>query len=204
MANNRSGSATRPGLIFVAIVLVLGLIGGVFGTGFSGVVLHQTSDTEFCVSCHVYDDFAERFKTTSHWNNASGVRAGCGDCHIPEHSWWAMIREKAYMGTKDVWQYFVGGIDTPEEFRQHRERLRQTATAWFVANDSITCRSCHEADAMQLDAQGPGARGAHQVLGTPNAPTCVACHGGIAHPGPESDGGDGESTAAADGPTDAS
>jgi nitrate/TMAO reductase-like tetraheme cytochrome c subunit len=197
MATKPDKPATRPGLLFTALILVLGVVGGVGLTGFGGTMIHHTNSTEFCTSCHVYEDFEARFKTTSHWANASGTRATCGDCHVPETSWYAAITTKVSSGARSFWAYYVEGVDDPEAFRARQDHLDKVATQWFVANDSVTCRSCHAVDAMKAEAQGAAARASHRVLGSEGAPTCVSCHGGIAHPEPKADSANGGETAGA-------
>ncbi|MEA7581093.1 NapC/NirT family cytochrome c, partial [Salmonella enterica subsp. enterica serovar Anatum] len=43
----------------------------------------QLDTTEFCVSCHSMQPVYQEYKQSVHFQNASGVRAECHDCHIP-------------------------------------------------------------------------------------------------------------------------
>lgn len=45
--------------------------------------VHYTSTTEFCLSCHAMRAVGEEYRSSTHFRNASGVRAECEDCHIP-------------------------------------------------------------------------------------------------------------------------
>jgi Nitrate/TMAO reductases, membrane-bound tetraheme cytochrome c subunit len=48
-------------------------------------LLERTNTTEFCVSCHSMEATVYReYRTSVHYSNASGVRAGCPDCHVPK------------------------------------------------------------------------------------------------------------------------
>jgi cytochrome c-type protein NapC len=164
----------------LAGVLLIGLIAGVVLTSGSAVMIHHTNQTQFCVSCHVYDDFYAELQQSSHWNNASGVRVGCDDCHIPKDSLSAMVWTKAKSGAAAFNAYFLAGVDTPEEFAEQRYALQQQAHDWFKANDSRTCRNCHVADAMLTDKQSSAAKASHAMLGA-DGPTCVDCHSGVPH-----------------------
>lgn len=164
----------------LAGLLLTGLIAGVVLTSGSALMIHQTNRTAFCVSCHVYDDFYADMQQSSHWNNASGVRVGCGDCHIPDDSLSAMVWTKARSGTAAFRGYFLAGVNTPEAFADQRYGLQEQAHAWFKANDSRTCRNCHVADAMLTDEQSSGAKASHAMLGA-DGPTCVDCHRGVPH-----------------------
>ncbi|MFV0336224.1 MAG: NapC/NirT family cytochrome c, partial [Tropicimonas sp.] len=76
---------TPSGLLSSGFLLLAGIIGGaVLTIGGLGASKYMES-TEFCVSCHemrdnLYDDYAK----SAHFSNASGVQAGCADCHVPE------------------------------------------------------------------------------------------------------------------------
>src|SRR4051794_39213795 len=61
--------------------------GGVVGVVFLGGVttaIQFTNHTEFCISCHAMRDTVyQEYRKSVHFQNASGVRAGCPDCHVP-------------------------------------------------------------------------------------------------------------------------
>ena len=162
------------------LVLAVGLLAGVLLSAGSAVMVHHTNQTQFCVSCHVYDDFYADLQQSSHWNNASGVRVGCGDCHIPNDSLPAMVWTKARSGAAAFSAYFLGGMNTAAEFDAERYALQQQAHAWFKANDSRTCRNCHVPAAMLTEQQSAAAKASHSMLGE-DGPTCVDCHSGVPH-----------------------
>jgi len=87
----------------LAALVAAGLVLGVAFTGVGSAVVHYTNQTEFCVDCHVYDDFFADYKTSSHYTNAAAVRTGCADCHVPDSNWWAMLRTKARSGAPAYW-----------------------------------------------------------------------------------------------------
>lgn len=191
MPNGRSGRG-RPRTLLVAGLLVAGGIAGVALTEATRTAIDVTNRTAFCTNCHVYADFGQRFRRTVHHANASGVRVSCGECHIPGDNIVTEAWNKAVAGINGGFAYFVQGIDTPAAFRQRLPQLREQTTAWFVANNSATCRSCHAVAAMAASAQNPAARGAHASLAGEGGPTCVDCHADIAHPGRDSSPGVGD------------
>jgi len=181
MTGDRDGRDPRISSLVLAALVAGGLVLGVAATGLGSAVVHYTNSTEFCVDCHVYDEFYADFKTSTHHVNAGGVRAGCADCHVPDSSWWAMLTTKARSGVNAYWAYYVQGLDTPEEFAEARPRLQEASHAWFEARDSDTCRSCHVIDETTIAAQSDAARGSHQSLLSDGGPTCVTCHSDVPH-----------------------
>ncbi|MEE4384333.1 MAG: NapC/NirT family cytochrome c [Pseudomonadales bacterium] len=170
----------QPQVRFGTLVGGLGLAAGLVISAGTTSVIRQTNTTEFCVSCHVYENFYEEFQQSEHFRNATGVQASCASCHLPHDNWASMIAAKAHSGFKDVWAYTLGGIDTPEDFEARRAVLARDIWEQYERNDSQFCRHCHEPEAWDLQAQSAMARGAHQSVVDGDA-TCIACHKGIAH-----------------------
>src|ERR1041384_397235 len=75
----------RPSTAFSFGVLVLGgFVAGIIFWGAFNTALEFTNTESFCVSCHeMRENVFEELKTTIHYNNRSGVRARCPDCHVP-------------------------------------------------------------------------------------------------------------------------
>ena len=65
------------GLVFVGI-----LLGGALVLS-SMWMMHKTSDTSFCLSCHTMQAPYEEYQGSAHFMNQKGIRAECRDCHIP-------------------------------------------------------------------------------------------------------------------------
>ncbi len=165
-------------------LLVLGGVAGVlFWGGFSAFVEYSNTP-EFCISCHEMRVFVfEEYKRTSHYQNASGVRAACSDCHVPK-AWGPKIARKIEATFKELPQKVLGSINTKEKFEA--KRLEMAAYVWrsMRATDSRECRNCHSLEAMTLETQKPRARAQHEdALKT--GETCIDCHQGVAHELPE-------------------
>lgn len=198
-SSSKSGILARRGLLATAGVVIIGIVIGLGMGGFSASMIHATSTTEFCVSCHVYENFYPEFQGSVHNANASGVQAGCSDCHIAHDSWYNMMYVKAKSGLSDMWAYTVGGVNTPEEFEAKRREMAERVWARHESNDSQYCRSCHQEEAWDLEAQEPAARAAHRIAMNQDQ-TCINCHKGIAHEIPPEEPS--ESSAEAEGSPD--
>ncbi|MGN7930133.1 NapC/NirT family cytochrome c [Sphingopyxis sp. 22461] len=171
----------RPSLHFSMGFLTLGgFIAGIIFWGGFNTAMEATNTEQFCTSCHEMNDnvFAE-LKTTIHYNNRSGVRAVCSDCHVP-HNWTDKMGRKM-QASKEVWGKIFGSIESREKFLDKRLELAKHEWARLKANDSLECRNCHQYDSMDLTRQSPRAGQIHQLyLGT-GQKTCIDCHKGIAH-----------------------
>ena len=169
---------THPMRSSLLTLFLVGIVGGViFGDGFN-FLLEQTNSIEFCTSCHTMKGNFEEYKKTAHWQNRSGVRAGCPDCHVPP-SFGAKIYRKME-AAQDVWGEIVGTIDTPEKFEAKRMKMATDEWARMKSSDSATCRKCHSFDAMSLAKQGETRYNKH-VKAKADGQTCIDCHKGVAH-----------------------
>ena len=166
--------------------LSLGLItsiaftaGLVFWGGFN-TALEVTNTEQFCVGCHeMHNNVFVELQNTIHFNNRSGVRAKCSDCHVP-HEWTNKIARKM-QASKEVWGKVFGSINTPEKFQAKRLELAQREWARMKANDSLECRNCHGFEYMDFTRQSPRAAQAHSTFLQDQTYTCIDCHRGIAH-----------------------
>lgn len=181
--------ASRTKIVIVsALIFVAGIVfAGLFNLG-----LAYTNTTEFCTSCHTMKIPLGELQQTPHWQSASGVHAGCADCHVPEPFFPKMVAK--VIAAKDVYHEIIGTIDTPEKYEAYRWDMANRVWAKMKATDSRECRSCHEYAHMDLAAQDRSARARHS-----NAPdkgeTCIDCHKGVAHAMPEEPAAPDEATA---------
>ncbi|MDX1402828.1 MAG: NapC/NirT family cytochrome c [Kiloniellales bacterium] len=175
----------RPSLHFsLGFLTVGGFIAGIIFWGAFNTALEVTNTETFCVGCHEMRDnvFAE-LKSTIHYNNRSGVRATCPDCHVP-HEWTNKIARKM-AASKEVWGKVFGTISTPEKFQAKRLELAQHEWARLSANNSLECRNCHDEDSMDFTRQSQRAVDQHERFLVTGEKTCIDCHKGIAHKLPD-------------------
>jgi cytochrome c-type protein NapC len=161
------------------VILVSFFAGVIFWGGFN-TTLEATNTETFCIGCHeMRQNVYAELQNTIHFNNRSGVRAKCSDCHVP-HTWTNKIARKM-QASKEVWGKIFGSIDTPEKFQAKRLELAQREWARMKANDSLECRNCHGYEYMDFTRQSPRAAAAHSTFLENHTYTCIDCHKGIAH-----------------------
>ncbi len=170
---------------YIAAIAAVGIGVGWLTLGGTAAVMHYTSDTEFCLSCHSMETAYKEYQGSVHFTNAKGIRAECSDCHIPKEPIDYLVTK--IRATKDIYHEFVTGkIDTPEKYQAHRAELAEMVWQQFRNNDSATCRSCHEFDAMEEFEQSRDAAQMH-AYARDNNQTCIDCHKGVAHFAPEAE-----------------
>lgn len=163
-------------------LLTFGFVGGIFFWGGFNTAMEATNTLEFCISCHeMHDNVYQEYKQTVHYQNRTGVRAVCSDCHVPKDWTHKMIRK--IQASKEVWGKITGIVDTPEKFEAHRLEMAEREWKRMKASDSRECRNCHTWDGMKAEGQKQRARKQHE-LAQKNNETCIDCHKGIAHKKP--------------------
>lgn len=158
--------------------------GTVFGILFWGgfhTAVEQSNTIEFCISCHEMEQTVfQEYKKTTHYKNASGVRATCSDCHVPK-DWFPKIIRKIH-ATNELYHKLVGSIDTPEKFEAKRLKLAERVWDGMIRSDSRECRNCHSFDSMDFHKQQRrSAEKMQEVIKANSGETCIDCHKGIAH-----------------------
>ena len=169
----------RPSGKSLGGLLAVGFMVGVLFWGGFNTALEATNTEKFCISCHeMYDNVYMEYKETIHYNNRTGVRATCPDCHVPKDWTHKMIRK--VQASKELWGKMVGTIDTREKFEAKRLQLARNEWKRMKAADSRECRNCHSFESMNPEAQKQRARKQHEMAKEDNM-TCIDCHKGIAH-----------------------
>jgi cytochrome c-type protein NapC len=160
-------------------VIISGFVLGVIFWGGFNWSLEATNTEPFCISCHeMKDNVYAEYRNTVHYQNASGVRATCPDCHVPREWGPKMIRK--IQASNELLGKMLGTIDTPEKFADHRLAMASREWKRMKANDSQECRNCHKFSSFDYAVQGRRASDMHQQ-GFTDGKTCIDCHKGIAH-----------------------
>ena len=183
----RSAYPSRKGAILASVLGILGIFVVAFGFMIAGAAALAWTNTEkFCIGCHeMRDNVYAEFKGTIHDVNRTGVRAICSDCHVPREPV-AMVKRK-FKATLELWGHLRGVVDTPAKFETHRAAMAQNVWRRMKETDSIECRNCHHAEAMDPEKQSEKAKSRH-AKGKAEGKTCIDCHYGIAHKEPEGPG----------------
>ena len=160
-------------------VLVGAFIAGIVFWGGFNTALEVTNTEQFCISCHeMKENVYEEYRMTVHYQNRTGVRATCPDCHVPKEWTYKIVRK--IQASNELWHKMLGTIDTPEKFDAKRAQLAQNEWRRMKANDSRECRNCHNFDSMDYAEQNGRAADRHQQ-GFNAGETCIDCHKGVAH-----------------------
>ncbi len=145
--------------------------------------LELTNTEAFCISCHeMRDNVYMEYRESVHFNNATGVRATCPDCHVPRE--WIYKVTRKIQASNELIHHFLGSLDTREKFIKKRHELAQHVWTAMQETDSRECRNCHSETAMDISKQGDVAAEQHVMAKSQNK-TCIDCHKGIAHKLPE-------------------
>lgn len=170
-----------PSKIAVGTLLVVAFIAGIVSWVGFNYSLEQTNTEEFCVSCHSNDVYPE-YLHTAHYQNRSGVKATCPDCHVPHEFVPKMIRK--LQASREVYAHVMGYTDTIEKFNSRRLHMAEREWERMKANDSQECRNCHNFDNMDFSQQKTVAAKMHEKA-IKDGNTCIDCHKGIAHQLPD-------------------
>lgn len=192
MADDNDKTSPSPGLIartwaFMKtrrfLVLASAFVAGILFWGGFNTAMEWTNREAFCISCHeMKDNVYAEYRNTVHYQNRTGVRATCPDCHVPKEWGPKMIRK--IQASNEVLHKILGSIDTPEKFNAKRAELAQHEWDRMKATDSRECRNCHHFDFMDYAEQNKRSAATHQKAFN-EGKTCIDCHKGIAHTLPE-------------------
>jgi cytochrome c-type protein NapC len=174
----------------------LWIISWALGFVFLGVVfvaltthlVNWSSSDKFCgATCHSMTWVNAAYQRGPHYTNGVGVRATCGDCHIPYDAGHANAIEyvqlllfKADRGAKDFWGEASKTIATKEEWEKRRPALRSTFQTYLTQHNYITCRGCHSLQSFG----GPRSQMKlviHQGMVKADSYDCLQCHSDIGH-----------------------
>lgn len=174
------GRLRRPSAKYsLGTLLVAGFALGVFVWGGFNTAVEWTNREAFCIGCHeMYDNVYVEYQDTIHYNNRTGVRATCADCHVPREWWPKMVRK--VQASRELWGKLTGTIDTREKFEEKRLTLARREWKRMLANDSLECRNCHGLESMDADRQATRSARQHERARDEGI-TCIVCHQGIAH-----------------------
>jgi cytochrome c-type protein NapC len=163
------------------------LLGIVF-VALTNHVVNWSSSDKFCgATCHSMSWVNAAYQQSPHYINSVGVRATCGDCHIPYDAGHANAIEyvklllfKADRGARDFWGEAKKTIATKEEWEQRRPALRSTFQTYLTQHNYITCRGCHTLESFG----GPRSQMKlviHRGMVKADSYDCLQCHANIGH-----------------------
>ena len=180
MTKQKRGRLAR---ISAGTVIVGAFAAGIIFWGGFNWAMEMTNSETFCISCHEMEaNVYEEYKETIHYNNRTGVRATCPDCHVPKE--WIHKVVRKIQATNELYHKALGSIDTREKFEGKRLKLARNVWRAMEETDSRECRNCHDYDSMDYVSQGRRAVDQH-ITGFDQGQTCIDCHKGVAHELPD-------------------
>jgi nitrate/TMAO reductase-like tetraheme cytochrome c subunit len=171
--------ARRRWIGIAAAVILSGAAGA--GAIITSTFINQfTSTDRFCTSCHTMAAVATEphALNSPHENNAAGVRVSCADCHIPATNWFVETYVHGTSAMRDMYAEFTKDYSEPGVWNARRRELAKIERERMRANDSLTCRRCHDAAAIRSASES--GRTAHAMLAASGL-TCVQCHANLVH-----------------------
>jgi nitrate/TMAO reductase-like tetraheme cytochrome c subunit len=172
--------AMRKRWLVLLSVLVIGGLLGAGGILVSLEVNRTTSTDAFCTSCHSMKFVAADpyFQRSAHQTTRTGVRPSCGDCHIPKTNWFVETYAHVTSGIRDSYAEYTHDFRDPKAWQAHRVALAHEVRATMRRQDSVTCRGCH--DAAAINPASERGRAAHALL-REGRMTCIDCHFNLVH-----------------------
>jgi len=177
--------------IVTAALIGLGVVVGVVAVAGTTWMVNATSSVNFCsTACHSMQWAAAAYERGPHYVNAVGVRASCGDCHIPFEDRpatpfqyvFGTLWTKGLDGTRDVYAKMRGTIADKTKWEAERPRLTASVESWLRATNFVTCHGCHNDSAFTAKGGSPFmAVEAHSKAGRAGKLDCLLCHQGFAH-----------------------
>ncbi len=122
-------------------ILAVGIVFGVIGWGGFNWAMEMTNTETFCIGCHEMERNVYReYKKTIHYQNRTGVRATCPDCHVPKEWVHKVIRK--IQATNELYHHFLGTIDNVQlhKWRVHtssfipKSRYLDSSIAEYIQN----------------------------------------------------------------------
>jgi len=157
----------------------MAFVAGVLAWGAFNTAMEWTNREAFCIGCHeMKNNVYAEYRNTIHYQNRTGVRATCPDCHVPKE--WGPKIVRKIQASNELLHKALGSIDTPEKFNAKRAELASHEWARMKANDSQECRNCHHFNFMDYAEQNKRSAAKHQEA-VNTGMTCIDCHKGIAH-----------------------
>ena len=171
-------SSSALGFVFVGVM---------FAAMTNHAVIWSSSDNFCGTMCHSMTWAAAAYHQSPHYVNGVGVRASCGECHIPYDAGHATTMEyvklllfKADRGGKDIWYEVDRNISTQEEWERRRPALSNYFESYLKQHNYVTCQGCHSLQSFG----GPRSQMKlviHRGMVTENGYDCLECHSNIGH-----------------------
>lgn len=155
------------------LILFFSFVIGILVAFWGNKAVEYTSTDEFCASCHVHPHVFDSWKLSTHFDNRSGIKVHCVECHLPPKGQGYMY-EKARLGIKDIYGFLT---KDSAEFNWEAKRTVEMAPHFTF---KTSCVNCHE-NLFPLKLNKAG-QDAHLYYSQNEAKLeCTNCHLNVGH-----------------------
>ena len=169
--NKTSGNKLK-----IFIIISIGIFAGMLISLYTAHMVEETSDEEFCGSCHSMQPMVKAYREDIHGgNNRVGFKAKCTDCHLPHDGILNYMTQKTLTGINDIW---VETFEDTDKIDWQAKRLHRRK---FVYDSG--CLKCHK-NLKKATESNPKAFIAHKSYFMKKKElnlSCVSCHENIGH-----------------------
>ncbi|NBC13019.1 MAG: 7-cyano-7-deazaguanine reductase [Gammaproteobacteria bacterium] len=170
--------------LLLVLVLLLLVVPAAIAAAWMGTetMIEQTSDAEFCTTCHTMEPLAIAHTRSKHGgDNPAGLVAECTDCHLPHDNAANHLFAKATTGLRDLWAQTIYPIHKPDWIGKLEERadyvydsgcLHCHSALERATTDDPAASAAHSAYFANADAEGASGQGPS---------SCVDCHKHVGH-----------------------
>jgi len=160
----------------LALIISVGILIGMLLSLFTAHMAEETSDEEFCGSCHSMEPMVKAFRDDIHGgNNRVGFKATCTDCHLPHDGVVNYMFQKSLTGMHDI---YVETFGDPEKINWEAKRKNRRH---FVYDSG--CLRCHK-NLREATLSNHKALIAHKAYFYKKDEidlSCVTCHENVGH-----------------------
>lgn len=157
----------------ILLVLFLSFTIGILASVWGHQAVEYSSTDEFCASCHVHPHVFASWKLSTHFDNQSGIKVHCVDCHLPPDGQGYMV-QKAKLGLKDLYGFMT---KDSAQFNWEAKRTVEQAPHFTY---KVSCIKCH-ANLFPLKLNKEG-QDAHLYYTQNEAKLeCTNCHLHVGH-----------------------
>jgi len=163
--------------LYLTIGLIIGM--GIVISMYQISVYFSTDES--CMICHVHPHVEKSWKLSSHYNNRSGTKVHCVDCHLPpRNNTWDHYTAKLRLGMRDLWGYLT---KDSTDFDWETLSLVENAVR-YIPNES--CKECHHnLFPEKINDDGITAHLYYEENEKKLNLQCISCHLDVGHYNPD-------------------
>ncbi len=157
------------------LIFLSGLVIGLSFIITGQITLDATSADSYCASCHVHPHSTISWKRSTHYDNKSGVRVHCVECHLPPKGE-GYYSNKVRTGINDLYGHLFK--DTSEFNWDAKSKLEQAKHHVF----QTSCTHCHQSIfPLTLSKKGEEAHLYYDHNFEKSDIQCINCHLNAGH-----------------------